>query len=72
MLTVDVFTVRSGAEYRVTVDGPEGHMRYGLSLDRQGVVWVRTRTHNIGGYRLERFGGKLTPASIRAFFTPNP
>lgn len=61
-----VKTVKAGREYRIYVSGAS----YGVHLSTEGdVVWLMSKTANHGGWRIERFGGVLSPASIRAFFT---
>jgi hypothetical protein len=69
MITVDVRTVKAGKSYRATVlrDGQE-QGRYSLLLGDDAHVWIYTATANLGGYQLDRFGGKLTPVAIRRFF----
>lgn len=65
MIVTKVRTVRGGLEYVVTADGSW----YSLVLDEeQQMVVIHTKSSNQGGYRVERFGGKLSPASIQAFF----
>lgn len=65
---VIVKTVKSGTEYRVKVNGKSIHMIYD---PENTAVWLSTKTANLGGYVISRFGGELTPASIRKFFTEN-
>lgn len=62
---ISVKTVKSGIEYRVKVDGKGIHLIYDPEND---AVWLYTSTANLGGYNLSRFGGKLSPKSIRTFF----
>lgn len=59
-------TVKSGVEYRVKVDGRSIHMIYDPDNE---VVWLSTRTANLGGYNLSRFNGTLNPSGIRFFFS---
>lgn len=61
-----VSTVKGGEDYRVTTDDGT-RLRLCLDTDRD-MVTIYTDTHNLGGYRLERFGGRLSPDSIRRFF----
>ena len=62
-------TAKAGRSYYVT--DPNG-LACNFALDvAAGVVVVTTKTSNLGGYRIERFGGELSPASIRGFYERN-
>jgi hypothetical protein len=41
--------------------------RFYFQADAAGVVWVHTKAHNYGGWRLDRFGTKLGAAWMRAW-----
>ena len=64
---IKVSTIKSGKEYRVKTDARS----YLLSLADNGMVFIYTKTNNLGGYKLERFGDSLSPANIRNFFAIN-
>lgn len=59
-----ITTITSGTDYRVTHDGAS--LRFVLDSD-SAMVCIYTTTANLGGWRLDRFGGSLSPESIRAF-----
>ena len=65
MIVTQVRAQRKGREYVITADGSW----YRLMLDesREFVV-IYTKVSNQGIYRIGRFGGELSPASIRDFF----
>lgn len=65
-MTITVKTVKSRSEYRVKM---EDGMKYLFVLRQSGdAVDVYTPTSCIGGYNLSRFGGELSPSSIRNLF----
>ncbi len=57
-----ITTIKSRADYRAAIEGKRFHF---VRVD--DAVWIYTPTANLGGYNLDRFGGTLTPASIRKF-----
>lgn len=61
-------TVKSGKEYRVTLDndGVEEKFTFILSSDAPA-VFVYGRNRTLGGFYLVRFGGRLDPEGIRLF-----
>jgi hypothetical protein len=61
-----ITTVKSGKSYRVQWRGTS----YLFQLTDDGdAVMVYTPTRAIGGYLIGRFGGQLSPGSIRQFLT---
>lgn len=60
-----VKTVKSGQKYRVKSDG---RCYLFMLTQEQDMVAIYTPTHSLGLYRIDRFGGALSPASIRAFW----
>lgn len=66
--TID--TIKSGQDYRVRMADMPGiaDQSYRFCLVRDGeMVAIYTPTANLGLYKIERFGGALSPAGIRAF-----
>lgn len=65
----DVLCVTPGKDYYVTYN--EKRFRL-LFAEGEGAVFVHALNPGerrcLGGWLLDRFGGKLSPASIRAFF----
>lgn len=71
IVNVEVRTVKAGRDYyaRATDAGDRLVANYRLMLDVEaGMVVIYTADDNLGGWRLERFGGSLSPATIRGFF----
>ena len=68
-MTLTVRTVKAGLSYRVTGLGKSSLL---LSRDPDG-EWVvaYTPTARVGMYHIDRFGGELSPASIRNLFGGN-
>ena len=69
-----VTTVKSGQEYRAKVSHNDQQYNITFTLtsaEGQPMVWLFTAKSSYGLYRLARFGGYLTPASIRAFILEN-
>jgi hypothetical protein len=69
-VTKDEIKIRAavgGKDYRVTLREHHGY-RFMLA-DRH--VMIYTSSSCLGGFSLDRFGGKLCPAGIRKFVTEN-
>lgn len=66
---VVVSTVKAGRDYRARATDANDRLiaSYRLML-AGGIVQVYTADYAVGGYRLDRFGGALSPQSVRRFF----
>lgn len=62
MAAIRVQTNKSGSDYTARQQGIS--FRFMLS---DGMVTIYTKNRNLGAFKVERFGGALTPESIRAF-----
>ncbi len=68
-VAVRVTTVAAGRDYRVRVTASDGRVigRYRIMAGDGGMVSVFTPDSCLGLYRMERFGGHLSPVTVRAF-----
>ncbi|MFA5707538.1 hypothetical protein [Mycolicibacterium sp.] len=61
---MNVRTIRPGNEYRATIETLS--LRF-LADPAKRMVWVYAQQRLIGGFDVDRFGGKLDPDGIRRF-----
>lgn len=67
---VEVKTRESKRAYSARILDGNGRLvgAYMLALTEQDMVWIYTAETSVGLYYLARFGGELSPNSIRQFF----
>jgi hypothetical protein len=60
----NITTVTGGRAYRAVIN----ETVYWFEIDQDNTsVFVRTRAGTLGGYNLDRFGERLSPATLRTF-----